>query len=105
MKIDFRELGMPVFTGRSRGEQARKRIGLDKFANNEVVDVIIPDEVYTVTSSYFLGLFAPSVKALGGREKFLEVFNFSGPDFILAKLDDWIERALRDGDGIFGVQK
>lgn len=105
MKIDFRDLGMPVFTGRSRGEKARQRIGLDKLADDEIVDVNIPDEVYTVTSSYFLGLFAPSVKALGGRERFLDVFRFVGPDFILTKLDDWIDRALREGEDIFGVSK
>ena len=105
IEINFADLGMPVFTGRPRGEAARARLALDTVGPNDDVLVRIPDGVYTITSSYFLGLFAPSVKLLGGREGFLKVFKFDGPAFILNKLDDWIERALRDQSDIFGVSQ
>lgn len=96
MKIDFRDLGMPVFTGRPRGEQARKRLRLDGVAAGDAVDVIIPNDVYALTSSYFLGLFGPSVRKFG-LEEFQRVFRFEAPEFLKDQLSDWTLRALRDG--------
>lgn len=101
MKIDFNELGMPVFTGRSRGVESRKRLGLDHLSTNEVVDVQIPAGVYTITSSYFLGLFGPSVRTAGSRERFLEQFRFVAPPHIEEKLGDLITRALREQQELF----
>lgn len=101
MIIDFSKLGMPVFTGRDRGESARKDLKLDKLPPNEIVDVRIPDDTYAVTSSFFLGLFGPSVRELGG-EGFERQFRFTGPDFVLSKVQDWVYRALRDKRDIFG---
>jgi hypothetical protein len=94
--IDFSELGMPVFSGRPRGEKARAKFQLDSLPSDHEVIVIIPDDVYTVTSSYFLGLFGPSVRRLGSREAFLDSFEFRAPAHIHSKLDDWITRALRE---------
>lgn len=101
MKIDFNELGMPVFTGRSRGSESRKRLGLDSLPPGEHVEVIIPSEVYTITSSYFLGLFGPSVREAGSREKFLERFSFKAPPHIGDKLGDLVTRALREQQDLF----
>lgn len=101
MRIDFGQLGMPVFTGRSRGAESRKRLGLDRLSPGEHVVVVIPEGVYTITSSYFLGLFGPSVRALGSREKFLEKFSFQAPPHIEEKLGDLITRALREQQDLF----
>lgn len=101
MIIDFANLGMPVFTGRDRGQKARLDLGLDQLAPNELVKVVIPENTYAVTSSFFLGLFGPSVRSLGG-EGFQEKFKFEGPAFICDKVPDWIMRALRDKRDIFG---
>lgn len=101
MRIDFSQLGMPVFTGRSRGAESRKRLGLDRLAAGEVVQVVIPNDVYTITSSYFLGLFGDSVREAGSREKFLERFIFSAPPHIEEKLGDLITRALREQQDLF----
>jgi hypothetical protein len=101
MVIDFSKLGMPVFTGRDRGQKARKELKLDELPLDEVVEVLIPDDTYAVTSSYFLGLFGPSVRELGG-EGFERQFQFKGPDFIVSKIQDWVMRALRDKRDIFG---
>ena len=101
MIIDFKDLGMPVFTGRARGEKARLDLKLDQLPPEEVVEVRIPDETYAVTSSFFLGLFGPSVRTLGG-EGFERQFRFVGPSFIIGKVSDWVLRALRDKRDIFG---
>ena len=96
MRIEFKDLGMPVFTGRTRGQDARKRLSLDEVTADDSVDVVIPNDIYAVTSSYFLGLFGPSVRALG-LEQFQKVFHFSAPGFLNDKLTDWTQRAFRDG--------
>ncbi|WP_251473058.1 hypothetical protein [Stenotrophomonas lactitubi] len=101
MMIDFSKLGMPVFTGRQRGQDARKKLGLDSIDENEDCKVLIPDEVYAITSSYFLGLFGPSVRKFGGKDAFFSHFHFEGPRHITDKLDDFATRALRDGSGLF----
>lgn len=101
MKVDFSQLGMPVFTGRSRGEESRRRLGLDKIGEDEIVEVTIPDDVYTITSSYFLGLFGPSVRKAGSREKFMEKFVFKAPAHVSEKLGDFITRALREQQNLF----
>lgn len=96
MNIDFANLGMPVFTGRERGKKARAQFKLDNIdTQEEVVNLDIPDEVYSVTSSYFLGFFGDSVRTLG-REGFKKKYVFKAPKHISDKLEDWITRALRD---------
>ena len=100
MKIEFAKLGMPVFTGRDRGENARKALKLDDVTVADSVDVVIPEDVYTVTSSYFLGLFGPSIRSLG-LEKFQEVFHFSVPDFLRERVSEWSLRAVREKRDLF----
>lgn len=100
MMIDFSKLGMPVFTGRQRGKDARKKLGLDSMPEGEACSVLVPDDVYTITSSYFLGLFGPSVRSLG-RDEFLDRFDFQAPPHISDKLDDFVVRALREQSDLF----
>lgn len=100
MKIDFATLGMPVFTGRQRAQEVRAKLKLDTVAADDQVDVIIPDTVYAITSSYFLGLFGKSIRDLG-LEKFQTVFRFQAPDFIKEKVNDWCLRAFRDRGDLF----
>lgn len=101
MKINFQDLGMPVFTGRTRGAEARKRLGLDGVSEDMVVEISIPDDTYAITSSYFLGLFGPSVRRAGSKDAFLAHFKFKGPEHILETLDDLVTRALRDQKELF----
>jgi hypothetical protein len=101
MKIEL-DPSILVYTGRARGGNDRKRYGLDRVdGNDEVVEVVVPDAIYTVTSSYFLGLFGDSVRALG-REAFVRKYPLTGPKHVTKKLDDWIARALREKRGLFG---
>lgn len=96
MKINFAELGMPVFTGRERGRRAREQLRLDQHdLSNEVVEMNVPDDVYSITSSYFLGFLGKSVRLLG-REGFRQKYLFVAPAHVEDKIDDWITRALRE---------
>lgn len=91
-----------VYTGRSRGRQDRARFLIDQHDDSdEVVEVVVPDEIYSMTSSYFLELFGKSIRKLG-RDEFLRKYAIVGPDHVLRKVDDWIARALREKKGLFG---
>lgn len=94
--IDFSNFGGPVYSGRDRGELARreKRMG-DLDSSDGVIEVNISDATYAVTSSFFLGLFGPSIKKCGNRDAFLAKFQFDIPEPFKPMLESCIERALR----------
>lgn len=76
----FRTEGSKIFSGREQGHQARKKAGLDKLdGGNESVVVQIPSDVFSVNSSFFLGMFAPSIKKLGA-DGFKLKYQFEGRD-------------------------
>ena len=91
-----------IYTGRGRGRDDRKRFGLaqrDKL--DEVTEIVVPNQVYTMTSSYFLSLLGDSIRHLG-RDLFMERYKITAPDHVTRKIDDWISRALREKQGLFG---
>lgn len=92
---DHRHEDVKVFSGRSRGEAVRESTRLDQFDDNEAYDILIiaPPDTWTLTSSFFLGMFGPSVRKLG-REGFLNRFKFEGP-IPKEVIDDGIEEALK----------
>jgi hypothetical protein len=93
--IDFGELGGPVYAGRPRGELARKHLGLDQMDESPAhIEVRIPETTYSLNSSFFLGLFGPSVVRFKTRNRFLEKYHFTAPDFVMQEVEEGIERAL-----------
>lgn len=97
-EINLKEFGGPVYTGRPRGEAIRDKIDLDSIDSTPSMEVkvIVPDDTFSLNSSFFLGLFGKSVRASGSREKFLEKFYFQCPIHILEFIDSGIERALQE---------
>lgn len=95
--IDFGSLGGPVYAGRPKGERARKILKLD-IADTEpsVVNVIIPEDTYSLNSSFFLGLFGPSVVALGSSDAFFAKYNFRAPEVTMEEVRSGVERALTE---------
>jgi hypothetical protein len=93
--IDFSRLGGPVYVGRANGAQARQRLKIDALdAENGAVRVLIPDQTYAVNSSFFLGMFGPSLVRFDSREAFLSHYEFQGPEHVLETLKLVIDRAL-----------
>jgi hypothetical protein len=78
---DHRTPGVRVFSGRERGKAVRGKADLDRLDARDdfVVDVIVPHDVVTISSSFFLGLFGASVRKLG-EVRFRERFRFLGLD-------------------------
>lgn len=97
MTVDLRGLAGPVFSGRERGIAARAQFRLDQVdASNGPVEVILPETLYTLTSSFFLGLFGESVRRCGSVSGFEQKFRFVGPGFLLPILRGHAGLALRN---------
>lgn len=93
--IDFDKLGGPVYIGRDRGMAERIKYKLDEIDKTEqCVEVKIPDTIYSINSSFFLGLFGKSIKFAGSSKKFREKYLISAPDDVNDNLESYIERAL-----------
>lgn len=93
--IDFEKIEGPVYTGRGRGEHLRSDLHLDEIDKNGTkVIVKFPDGTYTITSSFFLGLFGPSVVSYGSKEAFYSNYQFKTPAFLKDVIDSYVARAL-----------
>jgi hypothetical protein len=100
VKIDLRDaLTSPesrVLSGRDRGNECRKRFEVDRLDKSpETVDVIIPDRIYSLNTSFFLGLFGESVRKLT-KAGFLQKYHFEGEPVHLTTVQEGIDRALKE---------
>lgn len=87
----------PTFVGREAGQAMRAQLELDQKENDvEIVKVIIPSTIYTMSSSFFMGLFGPSVRKCGGHVQFGNKFHFAAPDFLQPILYGYAMRAAQD---------
>ena len=81
--------------GKPRGEDARKAFNLDAVdASGEPVIVQVPDYIYAISSSFFLGLFSKSILKLGSAEAFLDRFRFSADEGIMRQVSHSLDRCL-----------
>lgn len=95
--IDLSRFNGPVYAGRARGENARILANLDQIDTpTSTFDISIPDNTYTVTSSFFLGMFGPSVIKAGSRDEFIKKYRFKIPPFLKADFEEYISYALED---------
>jgi hypothetical protein len=93
--IDFSKLGGPVYVGRANGAQARTKLKIDSLDEvREAIRVVIPETTYAVNSSFFLGLFGPSLMRFDSQERFLEHYRFEAPPHVIDAIKLVIERAL-----------
>jgi hypothetical protein len=109
MKIDLNEVRTPpgsgLLSGRDSGLAARKRFNVSKLdSSNEPVTVVIPDEVFSMNTSFFLGLFGDSVRALGPT-RFRQKYTFVCDEEIHGPtIERGIEKALKEAT-IFSEKK
>lgn len=104
---DFRVVGKDgsiakVFTGRDRGEDVRKASKIDEIEKKyDSVNIIIPDNIYSINPSFFEELFVNVVLKLG-KEKFTEKFNITSiGDYNYERpLNEAITRILRKNTAI-----
>ena len=85
--------------GKPRGEDARRAFRLDEIDHEVgIVTVTIPDYIYAVSSSFFLGLFSRSVASLGSADAFFAHYRFSASDSIMRQIQHGIDRCLMPRD-------
>ncbi|MFN2475789.1 MAG: hypothetical protein ABR526_05530 [Chthoniobacterales bacterium] len=97
---EFRTAGVIVFSGRPKGVALRRKLQLDKKdADQSQVTIVVPNEVVSLNSSFFLGLFADSVTALG-RDRFEQKYVFECPIEIREDIEDGIRQALDESNPI-----
>jgi len=94
---EYATQGVGILAGRERGALARKTLGLDGADKRGVeFEVRVPSEIISVNSSFFLGMFGESVRALG-EATFRKRYAFvGGPDADRIR-DEGIRKALRTG--------
>jgi hypothetical protein len=79
-------------SGQERGVAARRHFGLEVLDHSDdPVQVFVPAGITTVTTSFFQGMFAESVRALGGRDGFLAHYRFDASPIVLRQLDRGIQ--------------
>lgn len=94
--IDFGRIEGPVYMGRDRGERLRAQLRLDELDQRGAeVEVAIPERTYAIGSSFFLGLFGPSVVRAGGVDSFYSRYRFRSPAFLKEVIDGYVVRALQ----------
>ena len=91
---DFRQKGIGVISGHSKGEWARAQANLDKEdSNDQSVLIKVPDDVLIVNSSFFLGMFAPSISTLG-VDSFNNKYDINCSERILKHWKEAVSRVL-----------
>jgi hypothetical protein len=84
-----------LISGRKKGESARKHWNLDALDKAPgIVEVKVPEKVITLNSSFFLGMFTQSVRALG-PDQFKKKYVFTGHAAIESDVNSGILQALK----------
>lgn len=97
ISIDLKDHGGPVYAGRTKGEKVREKYKLDNAdVTNVKVKITIPENTYTINSSFFLGLLGESIRKAESKDAFLNKFCFVGPEIFNSKINDYISRALHE---------
>lgn len=103
MQIDLnncKRKNVKVLSGRDVGIDFRKKFKLDDIdMNKESVEVIVPEDLYSINSSFFLGLFGPSVRHLG-EEGFKKKYQFKCDSIIQKNIEDGMSHALKGSDAL-----
>lgn len=89
----YSDKNIGILAGRERGATVRKAVGLDEAdVSGRRVRIVIPAEIYSVNSSFFLGMFETSILTLGADE-FIRRYEFVGVDANSTR-DEGIRTAL-----------
>ncbi|MBL8709101.1 MAG: hypothetical protein JNL25_07915 [Rhodospirillaceae bacterium] len=86
-----------ALTGKERGLAAREALRLDELDESLAsVTVEVPAYVSAISSSFFLGLFAESVRHLRTEQEFLRKYNFVATPVIQNHILNGLKNALID---------
>lgn len=90
----YRESGSKIFSGRSMGISARQENELTKKDSDlEEYNIIVPEDTYSISGSFFGGMFSDSVLNLG-EEKFKEKYHFK---FKKSEINEVLQEDIEEG--------
>lgn len=95
LNIDSFLQGKPVrnLSGHERGERARQFYQLDELDRQDgEILFIIPEEVDAIATSFFLGMFAESVKEFQTNEEFFDHYKFKASPEVFRQILQGIKR-------------
>ena len=100
-QIDFNKFRINksrILSGRESAEKLRLLLKLDHgdLESKTTYHIIVPSDIYSLNTSYFLGLFGDSVRASGNRSKFLAKFKFECSKEIMEDVVYGIEQSLKE---------
>ena len=91
-----------VLSGRDEGKKWRNEFNLENLDNSgEVIKVQVPEDLYSINPSFFLGLFGKSVRLLG-VENFKKHYIFLCDEIIMECIEEDINRAVNEVDVLKG---
>ena len=83
-----------ILSGEESGSSIRQMLDLDSIdKTNKSVIIKIPDNIFCMTTSFFIGLFGPSVIKLG-KYRFNYKYKFVCNEMIYNTIKDGINRLL-----------
>lgn len=83
-----------VFTGRDRGADVRDRSKIDDLFTDEGLEVLIPDEIFSITPSFLEELFKNIVLKYG-KLNTLNKIKFTGKYDIQGSFEEALDRILQ----------
>lgn len=93
---------LKVLAGRENGKRMRISLGInEEDLKGDPVQVIVAKDMFSLTSSYFLGLFGNSVRKLG-EEGFRKKYVFECADTIRKNIEYGISDALKQSNVLDG---
>lgn len=95
----FHQRGTILLSGRPKGVALREQLNLDRKDQEKdlFVEVIVPREVVSLNSSFFSGLFGPSIKILG-ETGFRQKYSFNCSPAIDQDIEGGISEALNESN-------
>lgn len=91
-----------VLSGVELGKAARKCFNLDLLdSQKNLVEFYVPDDVYSVNSSFFSGMFQKSIKTLG-EKTFRELYSFDCDEIIRLNIENGIMNITKTFDLLGG---
>lgn len=89
-----------VFTGRDRGADVRDKSGIDNlFSSTDILKIIIPEDIFSITPSFLEELFKNIVTKYG-KEITIEHTKFEGNYKIQPAFEEALDRILQDKTGL-----
>lgn len=91
-----------VLSGKDLGEKARTYFNLDLLdSQSNIVTFIVPDDVFSINSSFFSAMFQKSIKTLG-IAKFREQYIFECDEIIRKNIENGIFNIIGTSDFLGG---